>query len=91
MNGQLRLVGGATPNEGRLEICYANHWGTVCDDLFDSTDAALACKLLGFSPNSERTFDISLFPDHCEDLNGSANEDRFHDVPIVQLLIFSCC
>ena len=46
--GDIRLVGGATPNEGRLEVCFVNHWGTVCDDDFGSTEASLVCRLLGY-------------------------------------------
>ncbi len=34
---------------GRLEICYNNVWGTICDDLFGSPDAQVACRQLGFA------------------------------------------
>ena len=48
-NGQLRLVGGYVLNEGRVEICLNNEWGTICDDNWDTSDANIACGLLGFS------------------------------------------
>jgi len=45
----LRLVDGASENEGRLEIQIGGVWGTVCDDFWEFTDADIACKQLGFS------------------------------------------
>ena len=47
-DGLIRLADGATLNEGRLEICYYGHWGTVCDDGFNSEAATVACRQLGF-------------------------------------------
>ena len=42
----------ATSNsqEGRLGLCINNAWGTVCDSLFDDSDAAVACSWIsGFA------------------------------------------
>ena len=44
----LRLVGGNSTNEGRLEIHYGAEWFTICDEWWDSRDATVACKQLGF-------------------------------------------
>ena len=48
-DGQLRLAGGNIPNEGRVEICMNNVWGTVCDNSWGTTDATVVCRQLGYS------------------------------------------
>ena len=52
--GDVRLVGNADGDEGRLEVCVNGAWGTVCSDGFDTNDASVACQSLeGFSGSGE--------------------------------------
>ena len=55
-NDQLRLAGGNIPNEGRVEICMNNEWGTVCDDFWGSSDATVVCRQLGYSTEGQQHF-----------------------------------
>ena len=52
-NGEIRLVGGSVPNEGRVEVCQNQAWGTVCDDHWGNVDASVTCRQLGYSGQSE--------------------------------------
>jgi len=53
-DGDVRLVGGSTPMEGRVEVCMNEVWGSVCDSLWSSNEGRVTCRQLGFSQFGEQ-------------------------------------
>ena len=84
-NGDIRLVGGAAKNLGRLEICFGNLWGSVCDDLFDSNEAQVVCRQLGYTDYQLSVvvrngfFGQGQTAIHLDDLNCDGSERRLAD------------
>ena len=48
-NGAVRLVGGSSIMQGRVEICLNGMWGTVCDDQFNNMAAQVVCTQLNYT------------------------------------------
>ena len=45
----VRLRGGATPFDGRVEVLVNEEWGSILDSHWDIYDAIVTCRQLGFS------------------------------------------
>ena len=53
-------MNGTTLQEGRLEICINSNWSTVCDDMWDDTDARVICRQLGYDENGKSAIQVRL-------------------------------
>ena len=55
VENSVRLVGGASDTEGRVEVCLGGGWGTVCEDDWTTEAATVVCRQLGLPVLSEET------------------------------------
>ena len=49
----LRLAGGTSVYNGRLEVCLNGYYGTVCQGDWSVVDATVVCRQLGYSTFGE--------------------------------------
>ncbi|KAG8435086.1 hypothetical protein GDO86_013154, partial [Hymenochirus boettgeri] len=61
-DGAIRLSGGASTSEGRVEVYYSGEWGTVCDDGWTEVTAQVVCRQLGFSGPSSLSLKAEFGP-----------------------------
>lgn len=56
----MRLVqlAGDMQNEGRVEYCNSSRWGLVCSDSWDTKDAEVVCRQLGYDVESKLFINI---------------------------------
>ena len=58
-DGDVRLIGGSSPYEGRVEVCINNNFGTVCDDgTWGTNEANVVCNQLQFGSTGK--CDVSI-------------------------------
>ena len=78
-------MNGVVPNEGRVEICFDNLWGSICDDLWGRQEAKTVCRQLGYVstidsiPLGDAFFGHSLAAIHLDNLECGDNETALVD------------
>ena len=87
--GSVRLVGGSSSREGRVEVFLNDEWGTVCDDSWGTSDAQVVCRQLGFDEGGDAVaYNQAYFgqgsdvqPIHLDDVQCDGSETSISQCP----------
>ena len=95
VDGDIRLVNGSSPLEGRVEICMNNAWGTVCNNSFSSSDAEVVCTQLGYRFNGSSVLAPSEFsqgsgPIFLDRVSCEGGEERVLDCQQAPIGLHTC-
>lgn len=61
VEGAVRLVGGQSNNDGRVEYCSGGVWGSVCASTWDVIDATVVCRQLGYATTGTQDHFSTMF------------------------------
>ncbi|XP_038048478.1 deleted in malignant brain tumors 1 protein-like isoform X2 [Patiria miniata] len=93
-NVNVRLVDGASSNEGRVEVYFHGEWGTVCDDGWSLDNARVVCRELGLGDAQEATQNARFGPGtghiYLDDVGCSGNEDTLIECSHLAIGIHNC-
>ncbi|XP_041455891.1 deleted in malignant brain tumors 1 protein-like [Lytechinus variegatus] len=90
----IRLTGGESIYEGRVEVLYRSQWASVCDDGWDLTAANVACQTLGYGPALEAIsyagFGQGSFAIALDELNCTGDEDSLFQCKNLGIGVHDC-
>ena len=86
----LRLVNGSTqvnnpqPQEGRVEICFNNTYGSICHNQWNDNDAEVVCRQLGYSTQNTSAqinafYNSSFGPIYLNNVQCTGSEEYLQD------------
>ena len=79
----VRLVGGQTPDSGRVEVYRNGTWGTVCSYSWDLRDGQVVCRMLGYTSAAEvKEYRPGTKPKRLCGLECNGKENSLFDCPI---------
>ena len=55
-DGEVRLQDGTHTSNGRVEVCQDGMWGSVCSSGWDTMDASVVCRQLGYNTDGIKHF-----------------------------------
>ena len=84
----VRLAGGSSEAEGRVEVYISGEWGTVCGWSWDPLDSKVVCRQLGYkgvnrtySHTSQHNFGPGTGPVWLRDLRCTGSEANLLQCP----------
>ena len=91
---RIRLVNGASRQQGRVEVFVNGEWGTVCDDGFGWQDANVICRMLGYSSSitsrNRAHFGQGIGKIWIDQLNCNGDEDSIFECDMNELGKHDC-
>lgn len=75
-DGEIRLVNGTNPLEGRVEICFNRAWGTICSNGFGEAEAEVVCTQIDSQMSSTHNQSIPFRDAHFGEGVGPIFLDR---------------
>ena len=95
-NGDVRLAGRTSSiYEGRVELCFNEQWGTVCDDFWGDNDATVVCRQLGYITDGAQALSLAYFGQGTgqillDNVECSGSESRLIECTANQIAAHNC-
>uniref|UniRef100_A0A8C3AU80 Neurotrypsin n=1 Tax=Cyclopterus lumpus TaxID=8103 RepID=A0A8C3AU80_CYCLU len=88
----VRLVGGGSRKEGRVEVYLHGDWGSICDSGWNDLNAAVVCRQLGHSGGAVASggFGQGKGPIHLDQVRCTGKEEFLGECPSLGQSIRGC-